>query len=276
MSEPTIMKLKQIKERGMNFMTYKVGDLVRVKLGLEVGREYGGTSLSRITLSRIMSKNNGKVMKVIEPGKDCFFLNDNYWYHNEMLEPIDNFSVGDVVRVREDIGSLKDERPGITRSMKEIAGNIGHIDSIRPVSGNTYIGLAGSVTSWLPQWLDKVEECKESKEDKTLKEKCRPDSNNQTYELKQDRNTTVILKKNNGKVVNRGVAKCMETDKFNETFGLIMASIKLAKDIGDKLTEKQADELQQAIENLSPQKSLEKLNEELTKKSIEYFCGVFR
>jgi len=252
-------------------MTYKKGDLVRVKLGLEVGREYG-----RIPLSRIMSKNNGKVMKVIEPDKDCFFLNDNYWYNNKMLEPIDNFSVGDVVRVREDIGSLKDEPPGITRSMKEIAGNIDHIDSIRLVSGNTYIGLAGSVTSWLPQWLDKVEECKESKEDKTLKGKCRPDSNNQTYELKQDRNTTVILKKNNGKVVNRGVAKCMETDKFNETFGLIMASIKLAKDIGDKLTEKQADELQQAIENLSPQKSLEKLNEELTKKSIELFCGVFR
>lgn len=263
-------------------MTYKKGDLVRVKLGLEVGREYGGTSLSRITLSRIMSKNNGKVMKVIEPDKDCFFLNDNHWYHNEMLEPIDNFSVGDVVRVREDIGSLKDESPGITRSMKEMAGNIDHIDSIRLVFGKTHIGLAsinstfGSVTSWLPQWLDKVEECKESKEDKTLKEKCRPDSNNQTYELKQDKNTTVILKKNNGKVVNRGVAKCMETDKFNETFGLIMASIKLAKDIGDKLTEKQADELQQAIENLSPQKSLEKLNEELTKKSIELFCGVFR
>ncbi len=340
------MKLKQTKEKGMNLMTYKKGELVRVKLGLKDGSVYGN-----MKALKDMTANNGKVMRVYETDGLCFRLNDSYWYSNEMLEPIDNLSAGDTVRVREDIGSLKDEPPGITRSMKEIAGNIAHIDSTCLESGNTYIGLAGSVTSWLPQWLDKVEECKNAEREPALKKKfninnykgyysmlCKNqeeakvfcsylnsigrkwragnsyldqtyfyeeddkmyyefndgrctkndycgdnvlnfsdfDWNTTEYELKQDKNTTVLLKKLNGKVVNRGVAKCMETDEFNETFGIIMAAIKLANDSRDKLTVEQANELQQAIENLAPQKNFEELNESLTKKYIELINEVFK
>ena len=88
----TIVEFKQEKE---NKMKFKVGDLVTVRSDLEVGVAYGwDTFVSGMTYFEgkqvtIKKVNNGKYL--IEED------NDNWNWTDEMLEPVAEFNVGDVV-----------------------------------------------------------------------------------------------------------------------------------------------------------------------------------
>lgn len=223
-------------------MTYKVGDYVRVRSDLKEDGFYG------LGLTRKMFKKRGKPLKVIGTNDTEFYrLEDGLYYTRKMLEPVDNLKIGDKVRVREDLDSFPHESPGIAQEMINMAGKEYHITNIY---GTERFGRGFNIDDgcprpyvWLSKWLDKVER----KEERT---------NQKTYSLTQNKNTTVLLKKENGKVVSRGIAKCMDGDNFDENFGIIMAAIKLAIKSKNKLTVSQVEELRRTLGGAISEESL--------------------
>lgn len=213
-------------------MTYKVGDYVRVRSDLKEDGFYG------LGLTRQMLKKRGKPLKVIGTnGTEFYRLEDGLHYTRKMLEPVDNLKIGDKVRVREDL-NFSFKPPGIVQEMINMAGKEYHITNVYGTEGfgkkfNIDDGCPRSYL-WLSKWLDKIER----KEERV---------NQKTYSLTQNKNTTVLLKKENGKVVSRGIAKCMDGDNFDENFGIIMAAIKLAIKSKNKLTVSQVEELRRTL-----------------------------
>lgn len=83
-------------------MKFKIGEKVKVREDLEIGKMYGGT-----TLYREMNTFRGKICSIEEyykKGND-YKLDNGWWFNEDMLESINEntLKVGDKVIIRDDL-----------------------------------------------------------------------------------------------------------------------------------------------------------------------------
>lgn len=231
-------------------MKYKVGDYVRVKEDLELGKQYGNDKFVSS-----MGGYRGKVYQIsnVFPEKGVYFLKDFhydvvlrdcayfYWkFTDEMLEPIDfKYKVGDIVGVKENLVP------------NTIYGDSVFVDGMKKYCGNKFVirecnNRMGQKVYYLKHICDSVEIVYNFSE-----EMLEPDDNKTKHVnvLQGDvpiktiigNNNTIVtmLKDNDGKVIARGKAKCMAEDTFNLPFGVLLSMIRCFKHYGKYLNAEQ-------------------------------------
>ena len=128
---------------------FKIGDIVTLKDGLEVGKPYGAVDLLEI----MYSNGYGKQMKVVDNIKcedgdmayDCAPISGgrSFWYVEEMLEPWDESKIreGDKVHVKK--GCTKDRYDTYYQWLKD---NISDIDLLLGFGRNDVISTMDKYT----------------------------------------------------------------------------------------------------------------------------------
>ena len=90
-------------------MNFKVGDKVRVRKDLIVGKRYGEDNLSFVD---DMEKYKGKQFEIIKTsGCDYKLDNSNYYFNDGMLEPVftkQDLKVGDRITLRNGVSGIWD------------------------------------------------------------------------------------------------------------------------------------------------------------------------
>lgn len=109
---------------------FKIGDLVTLKDGLEVGKSYGAVDLLEI----MYSNGYGKQMKVVDTIRcedgdmayDCAPISGgrSFWYVEEMLEPWDESKIREGDRVRVKDGCTKDRYDTYYKWLKDYISDV--------------------------------------------------------------------------------------------------------------------------------------------------------
>ena len=75
-------------------MKYKVGDKVKVRSDLRVGKSYG-----EHTFVHAMFKFMGKIVTIESVWEQCYRIEeDAYWWTDEMLEPVEEMSAEEALK----------------------------------------------------------------------------------------------------------------------------------------------------------------------------------
>lgn len=131
-------------------MKYKVGDKVKIRSDLVVGKNYGNGYMFRNDMARYM----GKEVTISRVGDDFYKIKDDvdYWsWVDEMFEDVKTkYKVGDKVRVRKDLVHGK-VYGGQTFYMDDWKGKIVTISS---VNSNGYYEIAEEDDKWW--WTDEM------------------------------------------------------------------------------------------------------------------------
>lgn len=231
-------------------MKYKVGDYVRVKEDLELGKQYGNDKFVSS-----MSGYRGKVYQIsnVFPEKGVYLLKDfhydvvlrdnAYWnwkFTDEMLEPIDfKYKVGDIVGVKENLVPFTQY------------GNVIFVDDMEKYCGNTFIvreceNRLGRKVYYLRhingQELSDYyfsEEMLETVDNKTKHVNVLQGDVPIKTIIGNNNTIVTMLKDNGGKVIARGKAKCMAEDTFNLPFGVLLSMLRCFKHYGKYLNAEQ-------------------------------------
>lgn len=149
---------------------FKVGDKVRVKSDLKIGEQYNGCYF--VSQMKSYRGKRGTITCVLHDDYQTrrykLDIDDNYYFTNDMLDPIDNsdsilpYKVGDRVRI---IDEMPDDLCGISiYTWSQLLGKSGKIKAERASKDSYMISIPeASVSFWFPSKYFKKESTSTSK-----------------------------------------------------------------------------------------------------------------